>query len=120
MNSPLSLLSTACLVALLTGSGCKEGSSPANPNSSGSSGNPVTAPVDYLGAVNNAQKSANNTLSLVGLKQAIQAYQASEGKLPNSLQDLVTAQVIPKLPEAPRGMKFSYDAASGDIKVVPQ
>lgn len=120
MNSPFPLLSTACLVALLTGSGCKESSSPANPNSSGSSGNPVTAPVDYLGAVNNAQKSANNTLSLVGLKQAIQAYQASEGKLPNSLQDLVTAQVIPKIPEAPRGMKFSYDAASGDIKVVPQ
>jgi len=119
MKSALHLLRSASLIALLASAGCKDNSAPAG-SSSTSSGNPITAPVDYLGAVNNAQKSANNTLSLVGLKQAIQAYQAQEGKLPKDLQDLVKAQVIGKLPDAPRGMKFSYDAASGDVKVVPQ
>lgn len=117
------LFPTVALAALMASIGCKDKSTPAPADSSSgssSSGNPITAPVDYLGAVNQAQKSANNTLSLVGLKQAIQAYQAQEGKLPKDLQDLVKAQVIPKLPDAPRGMKFSYDAASGDVKVVPQ
>lgn len=123
MNSALHFVRSASLIALLASAGCKDNSTPASSgssSSSSSSGNPITAPVDYLGAVNNAQKSANNTLSLVGLKQAVQAYQAQEGKLPKDLQDLVKAQVIPKLPDAPRGMKFSYDAASGDVKVVPQ
>ena len=110
------LLRSVSLVALLAGAGCKDKSS----TSSTSGGNPITAPVDYLSAVNNAQKSANNKLSMVGLQQAIQTYQAQEGKLPKELQDLVKAQVLPKLPDAPRGMKFSYDPANGDIKVVPQ
>ena len=117
MTSALHFVRSASLIALLASAGCKD-NSPAT--SSTSSGNPLTAPVDYLGAVNNAQKSANNKLSLVGLQQAIQTYQAQEGKLPKDLQDLVKAQVMPKLPDAPRGMKFSYDAASGDVKVVPQ
>lgn len=116
MKKTLCLGSTVlCLVAV----GCKDKSStPAQSSTSG--GNPITAPVDYLGAVAKGQQSAANKLSMVGIQQAIQSYQAQEGHLPKSLQDLVKANVLSELPQAPRGMRFSYDPATGDVKVVPQ
>jgi hypothetical protein len=101
--------------------GCSDKSDPSTPaKSSTSGGNPITAPVDYLGAVANAQKSTSSKLSMVGIQQAIQAYQAQEGHLPKTLNDLVTAQVMGKLPDAPNGMKFSYDPKTGEVKVVPK
>ncbi|MBI1841379.1 MAG: hypothetical protein HYR88_11090 [Verrucomicrobia bacterium] len=99
--------------------GCGDKSSePAKSSTSG--GNPLTAPVDYLGAVAKSQKTAGNKLSTVNLKQAIQSYQAQEGKLPKELQDLVKAGILPSLPTPPQGMQFSYDAKTGDVKVVAQ
>lgn len=101
--------------------GCSDKTDPKEPaKSSTSGGNPITAPVDYLGAIAKAQKSTTSKLSTLGIQQGIQAYQAQEGHLPKSLDELVKAQVIGKLPDPPYGMKFSYDSTSGVVTVVPK
>ena len=113
------LLPAVVVAATLAITGCS-GKKEGPEKSSTSGGNPITAPVDYLGAVAKAQHSSVNKLSLLGIQQAIQHYQAQEGHLPKDLQDLVKAQVIGQLPEAPQGMKFSYDARTGEVTVVPK
>ena len=90
------------------------------PASNNSSGNPLTAPVDYLGAVAKAKKFAVKSVDIAGLTQAIQSFQAQEGRLPKSLNELVRPEYLPKLPTPPPGMKFSYNPATGEVKVVPQ
>ena len=42
------------------------------------------------------------------------------GRNPKDLNELVEKKTIPKLPDAPRGMKLDYDATAGKVKVVPQ
>lgn len=84
-----------------------------------SSGNPLTAPADYLGAAGRAKQSAEKTLSSAGLDQAIKMFSAEEGRLPKSLDELVPAY-LRSIPPAPAGMKYSYDSKTGFVKVVPQ
>ncbi|HAM71978.1 MAG TPA: hypothetical protein DCM86_10080 [Verrucomicrobiales bacterium] len=112
-------LSSLVLLATLGLTACSEKKSePPAANSTTSSGNPITAPVDYLGAVAKAQHTSVNKLSLVGITQAIQQYQALEGHLPKTLDDLVTAKVLEQIPTPPQGMKFSYNPATGEVSVV--
>ena len=87
-------------------------------NENYSSGNPVTAPVDYLGAVVRAKKSAEKTIDTVNLNQAIQQFSVGEGRYPKDLNELVTEKYLPRLPDAPYGMKFVYEAKTGQVKVV--
>ena len=110
-----SLLFLTCIAL----TGCSDKKSDSSPSVT-STGNPITAPVDYLGAIAKAQHSSVNKLSLLGITQAIQQYQAQEGHLPKTLDDLVTAKVIGQLPSAPQGMKFKYDPTTGNVSVVPQ
>lgn len=82
-------------------------------------GNPLTAPVDYLGAVGAAQRQAATTVDLTSLRQAVQAFQAGEERLPKNLQELVTEGYIPRLPSPPRGMQWAYQPGSGQVRAVP-
>lgn len=81
-----------------------------------SSGNPLTAPADYVGAIGNAQNSARKTIGSVGLDQAIKGFFAQEGRLPKDLGEL-TAKGF-QIPPEPAGMKWSYDPATGIVKPV--
>jgi hypothetical protein len=81
--------------------------------------NPVTAPVDYLGTVGKGYKSATKTLATVSLDAAIKQFYEQENRYPKTLDELVSSRVLPKLPAAPNGMKFDYDPATGQVKVVP-
>ena len=117
MKRILSLFLPAALA--LSGCGKKEANSTTGAtNENYSSGNPVTAPVDYLGAVAKAKKSAEKTIDAVNLNQAIQQFGAAEGRYPKDLNELVTEKYLPRLPEPPYGMKFVYDANTGQAKVV--
>jgi hypothetical protein len=109
------------VVAGLSFSGCRkqESGSQSTTNAS-SSGNPITAPVDYLGAVAKAKKATERTVSGVGVNQAIQLFQAQEGRNPASLNELVTKQYLPNIPPPPNGMKYDYNPQTGQLKVVPQ
>lgn len=115
MKSKLILLSLplACLVL----GGCKKDT----PDSSAKPGeNPVTAPADYIGAVGKAHKSAVKTAATASLDQAIKLFHEQEGRFPQNLEELVSSGTLPKLPKAPNGMKFEYDATTGKVKVAAE
>jgi hypothetical protein len=103
---------SAALVVLLTACG--------DNSQSGSSGNPATAPVDYLKAATDAEKKAVKTVDTVALNQAIQMFNVQEGRLPKDLNELVEKKYLSKLPEPPHGMKLVYDARKGTVSVEKQ
>ncbi len=114
----------ALLLAAVVASGCGQKKSAAAkstnaaPSSGSSSGNPLTAPVDYLGAVGNAQKQSIKTLDTIQVQQAIQAFAAGEERLPANLQELISEGYIPRLPDLPRGTRYEYDRTSGRVRIV--
>jgi hypothetical protein len=101
---------------------CKKNqeSSTSSTNPPAASGNPVTAPVDYLGAVAKGKKTADAKLETVSINKAVQLFYAQEGRYPKDLNELVRPEYLPRLPTPPPGMKFDYNPASGEVKVVPQ
>ena len=89
-----------------------------NKQSSTQGGNPLTAPVDYLDASAKAKISAEKTVDVVSVNQAIQMFGADEGRYPADLNELVTKGYLRKIPEPPFGTQLVYDAAKGEVKVV--
>ncbi len=113
-------LSAAASLALL---GCGQSSDKPSQTTNGaatSGSSPLSAPADYVGALGKAQQSAVKTVDTTSLNQAIQMFNVENGRYPKDLNELVEKKVIPKIPEAPRGMKLEYDATAGKVKVVPQ
>jgi hypothetical protein len=112
-------LSVAASLVLM---GCGESSdhSPQATNGAASGSSPLSAPADYVGALGKAQQTAVKTADTTSLNQAIQLFNAENGRYPKDLNELVAKKFIPKIPEAPRGMKLDYDATAGKVKVVPQ
>lgn len=82
------------------------------------SGNPLTAPVDYLGALGQAKRVSEKVVDTAALNQTIQLFYAQEDRFPKDLNELVTMRYLSSLPKPPYGMKFEYDARSGQMKVV--
>ncbi len=117
------LWSLGCLLWAVFAVGCGSGSesAPAADESAkvAEEGNPLTAPVDYLGAVNQAQKSSARKLNLMGIQQAIQQFQIMEDRLPRTLQEVVTSGYISRLPELPKGLSLQYDPRTGVVSQVP-
>lgn len=83
------------------------------------SGNPITVVPDYIGVVGQAQKYSIKQIDLSYLHEAIQQFNAAEGRYPKSLQEMVP-NYIGKVPDAPYGSKIEYDPDTGTVKVVPQ
>jgi hypothetical protein len=110
------------LVAALALVGCGESSDkpPQATNGATSGSSPLSAPADYVGALGKAQQTAVKTADTSSLNQAIQMFNVENGRYPKDLNELVEKKTIPRLPEAPRGMKLDYDASAGKVKVVPQ
>lgn len=123
-----SLCGISLLIAALLVTGCgKKQSSPADQKTNApakteeketSSGNPITAPVDYLGAVANAQQSSIKKIDLAYINHAIQQFNAEEGRNPKDLDELIKEHYLGKMPTVPYGMRIQYDAASGKVSVV--
>ena len=98
-------------------SACSDGAKPdINDNSSG---NPATAPVDYLGAVNKGRKKGISQAGLLQVNSALSTFQASESRRAKSLQELIGARYLTALPELPRGMKWQYNPQTGKASIVP-
>jgi hypothetical protein len=112
------------VVGVLALAGCGDSSpktaekSPAGGQQQGA-GNPLTAPVDYIGAVGAAQRQAAKTVDLTSLTQGVQAFQAGEERLPKNLQELVSEGYLPRIPAPPKGMQWAYQPQSGQVRVVP-
>ena len=119
MKTRLLLLAASAL--LLAGCGKKEatpGDASTNSTNTATSSNPLTAPVDYLGAVAQAKKHSEKVVDTVQVQQAIRMFQASEGRYPNDLNELVTEKYLPALPKLPAGMTYQYNATGGQVKAV--
>ena len=112
------LLISVPLVLVLAG--CGDQSKSGTQTTNASSGNPVTAPVDYLAAAGKAQQSAVKTVDTAALNQAIQMFNVDNGRYPKDLNELVEKKYIPRIPEAPYGTKIVYDEKAGQVKVVKQ
>jgi hypothetical protein len=115
-----SAMAVAFSALFLAGCGKKEEASKPPTTPPAASGNPVTAPVDYLGAVSKAKKLAEKQIDTAALTQHIQLFHAQEGRFPKDLNELVTKGYLSALPKPPYQMKFNYNAQTGEFKVVPQ
>ena len=112
---PLSLALAAGVVL----SACsRQDDKPGQAGSSASSGNPLTAPADYVGAAAKAKGKVERGVEMAGLKKSIQLFYAQEGRYPKSLKELVSPDYLPSLPKAPAGMKFDYNPKTGEVRLV--
>lgn len=112
---------TVIIVAwVLTGCAKKEEAKQENLLTNNSSGNPLTAPVDYLGAVNQARKGAIKTIDQTSLNSAIQLFYAQEDRFPKDLNELAQKRYIGAVPAPPPGSRFQYDPKTGDLKILKQ
>src|SRR5258708_5827339 len=116
MKTPVHASVAALLV--LAGCGQKSETPVASTNTASGGGSPLTAPVDYLGALANGQQQAIKTVDTASLDKAIELFGVEHGRNPKDLDELVKEKFIPKIPEPPYGMKILYDAAAGTVKVV--
>ena len=105
---------------LLIGCGGSSDKPPQPTNGAAASTTPVSAPADYVGALGKAQQTAVKVVDLTSLNQAIQLFNAENGRNPKDLNELVQGKFIPKVPDAPYGTKLDYDATAGKVKVVKQ
>ncbi len=85
-----------------------------------SSGNPITAPVDYLGAVNKARKTAIKQIDLAAVQNAINLFNAQEERYPKDLNEMVQKHYLGQVPEVPAGQQLTYNPKTGEIKIVRQ
>ena len=116
MKTILCFLAVASVVL----TGCGDHSSKPGQSTNEVSGGVLSAPGDYGAALVKAQQFAVKTVDTASLKQAIQMFQADQGTLPQNLNELVQKKYLPKLPEAPTGMRLDYNPATGNVRVVKQ
>src|SRR6516162_3844095 len=119
------LFNASTILTVLTSllvTGCSDSSQTSATASSTntSSGNPVTAPVDYLNAIAKGKQSAEKTIDTTSLDKAIQMFGVDKGRNPKDLNELVQQKYIPRIPDAPYGTKLVYDANSGTVTVQKQ
>ena len=113
---------SSVVIAMLFSAGCgdEKSSQPAQTTNVASGGSPLTAPVDYLGAVAKAQQSAVKTVDTASIKKAIDLFATDNGRYPKDLNELVAQKYLPQIPTPPAGTKLAYDAQTGEIKIVSQ
>ena len=79
----------------------------------------VDAPLNYVGAVVQAQKYSENVIDVSYINQDIQMFNASEGRYPASLDELIP-NYLAKMPDVPHGYKLVYDTNTYSVKAVRQ
>jgi hypothetical protein len=110
-----SFLLSVALAMLLTGCG-KDSTATKAVNTVS---NVVDAPLNYVGAVVEAQKHAEKVIDVSYINQDIQLFNASEGRYPKDLQEMIP-NYLGKIPDAPYGYKIVYDTNTYTVKVVKQ
>jgi hypothetical protein len=108
---PLPLLALA-LASLVLLPGCGEKSTTTATAQS-------TNPADIDNPLVNAKRTADKTIDVAYLNQAVQLYNVQEGRYPKTLEEL-TPKYVAQLPVPPLGYKLKYDAVKGEVTVVRQ
>jgi len=81
--------------------------------------NPLSAPVDYLGATAAGKKTAERAVSLAPVLAALQQFHAAEDRYPARLQELVEAGFLARVPEALPGQSLAYNPSDGSVRWIP-
>jgi hypothetical protein len=115
VNRPCLILLSS---SLLIGCGKKEQSK--NLLTNNNSGNPITAPVDYLGAVSQARKTAIGRIDIASLQNAINLFNGQEDRYPRDLNELVQQRCIQAIPQLPAGSRYAYNPQTGEIRIIRQ
>jgi hypothetical protein len=108
------------LVALAAGCALLAACGNKDTKSTEKGGNPLNAPADYLGAVNQAQKAAARAVDLAAVQNAIGLFQAQEDRYPRDLNELVQKRYLQQVPQPPAGSRLTYNPATGEVKMVRQ
>ncbi len=116
MKSFCIIFFAGAVLITLAGCGGQPGNKPVADTNATTS--PATAPADYLGALDKAHKAAIKVTDVASIHQAIQAFKVDNDRFPKDLNELVQEKYLPRLPDAPYGMKLVYDASLGKVKVV--
>ena len=83
-------------------------------------GNPATAPVDYLGAINQGKNKAVVDAALLQVNNALGQYQATNFKSAPSLQQLIDdglLTTLPKIPMRPNGNTIPKPARPASYQI---
>jgi hypothetical protein len=113
----ISLLILAMAGLFLTG--CGKNASNKTTQAVNAVSNVVDAPLNYIGAVVDAKKHAENVIDVSYINQDIQMFNASEGRYPKDLQELIP-NYLGRMPDVPYGYKLVYDTNTYTVKAVPQ
>ena len=111
------LIPLVTVTALLAG--CGEKVSKETTHAVNEVSNVVDAPLNYVGAVVQAQKHAENVIDVSYINQDIQMFNASEGRYPENLQELIP-NYLAKMPVVPNGYKLVYDTNTHTVSAVKQ
>ncbi len=104
------------LAATLVLAGCGNGQ-----GGSSSTNSALSAPTGgYLDTLANSRDRAVKVVDTAALTQAVQMFNATEGRFPKDLDELVTNKLIAEIPVTPRGKKLDYNPATGEVKLVDQ
>lgn len=76
-----------------------------------------TNPADINNPLVNAKRTADRTIDVAYLNQAVQLFNVQEGRYPATLDEL-TPKYVSQLPTPPLGYKLNYDATKGEVTVV--
>ena len=116
MNPPTRMRLGTCLCLLSTViAGC--GDNRSSNSSTAGSRNPATAPLDYLAVQGQAKKHSEGVVALAQIQQALQQFRTTEERWPESLQELVKAGLIARVPTAPAGQRMDYDPRTGTVRI---
>ena len=111
MKTLHSILIVAFAVAVFAGCGHGSSSSTASATS--------TNPADINNPLVNAKRTADKTIDVSYLNQAVQLFNVQEGRYPKTLEEL-TPKYVAAIPTPPLGYKLNYDADKGEVTVVRQ
>jgi len=81
--------------------------------------NETAAPGGYLGAIVQAKNHSEKVIDVAYINQDIQLFNASEGRYPKDLQELIP-NYLAKMPAVPNGYKIVYDTNNYSVKVVKE
>ena len=65
-----------------------------------------------------AKNKALSKTDFITVDRAIQAFQADRGRNPESLDELIKEGFLPRLPDLPKGKKYTYNPQSGEVGMV--
>src|SRR5476651_26794 len=77
----------------------------------------AAAPGGYLGAIVQAKNHSEKVIDVAYINQDIQLFNASEGRYPKDLQELIP-NYLGKMPAVPFGYKLVYDTNTWTVKTV--